>query len=175
MATRPKRTAARRHLWVLCLASVALVAAGCGSSPSAARASSAAGLRAKALRASSTIASSLVGDLGSRLASHGGSLQPCSQRSPLSFYSSTATVTAEAGTSVADYQRQIVPELRRLGWTVTIVDVAKLHTFGGPVRHPIDRIRRGALFGAVNILNIANKTETILFVNTNCFKSSKSE
>jgi hypothetical protein len=172
MAARIGRRAARRPVWTPALLMLALLAAGCGRSDPPAK--SGAAMRSEARQASGAIASSLVGHLGSRILSQGGSYQPCVHSSTRHFYSSVATLTAEAGTSVARYQGQIVPELRRLGWTVTIVDVAKLHTFGGPVRHPIDRIRHGDLFGAVNVLDIGNKTETILFVNTNCFKAAKS-
>jgi hypothetical protein len=175
MASRLTRATGRRRLsrqflpmpW---LASLALVAAACGAGTPASTGSE---MRAAARQAVNAIARSFATDLQSRLASHGSTYQPCSQRSALSFYSTTATITAKAGTSVSRYQSQIVPELRRLGWTVTVVDVAKLHTFGGPVRHPIDRIRRGSLFGAVNVVAGTHQAETILFVNTKCFKPGK--
>lgn len=158
-----------RRAW---LANLAFVATACGSaSPAAPRPSS--DMRVAAVQAVDAITRSFVSDLNSHLASDGGSYQPCSLRA-LSFYSRTATITAKAGTSVADYQGEIVPELRGLGWTVTVVDVATLHTFGGPVRHPIDRIRRGSLFGAVNVVDIAGKAETVLFINTKCFRPNRS-
>jgi hypothetical protein len=119
------------------------------------------------------IAKTFAGDLKSQLASHGGAYQPCSRGSASTFYSTTATMTAEPGTSVGAYQAQIVSELRGLGWTVTIVNTAKLHTFGGPVEHPIDRIRRGSLSGAVNVVDLAHQVETVLFVNTVCVKTGK--
>jgi len=102
----------------------------------------------------------------------GGSYQPCTAGRSQSFYSDSLTMVARAGTTVHQFDSQIIPELRQLGWAVTVVDVAKLHTFGGPVRHPIDRIRDGTLFGAVNVLEIAKKTETIVFVNTDCFTTA---
>jgi hypothetical protein len=155
------------------LAAVSLGTAACGGQKASAHASDGQALHADAVRASRSIADSLVNELQSKLTESNGSYQQCTN-SQRTFYSSTVTATGPAGISVGHYQSQIIPLLRRLGWAVTVVDVARLHTFGGPVRHPIDRIRDGSLFGAVNILKIADKTETIVFVNTNCFTLAKS-
>jgi len=157
------------RLWVVGTTIIALGTAACGGSADPTHASDRATSRADAQRATRLIAGALVSHLHSRVAVEGGSYQPCTTGRSQSFYSDSLTVVAQAGTTVGQFDSLIIPELRKLGWVVTVVDVAKLHALGGPVRHPIDRIRDGALFGAVNVLEIAKKTETIVFVNTACF------
>jgi hypothetical protein len=168
MAAAWSTVRALRRSWIAWTAILAVGAAACGGPQVSAPVRDRRTLRADAERASALIADSLVGHLHSAVKVEGGSYQPCQPGKQQNFYSSSLTVIAPTGTSVEQYQSQIIPELRQLGWTVTVVDVAKLHTFGGPVRHPIDRIREGGLFGAVNILKIAKRTETIVFVNTAC-------
>jgi hypothetical protein len=160
------------RIWVAGAAVLAVATAACGGSGDPPHANDRVAFRANAERATRLIADALVSHLHSRVAVDGGSYQPCTAGRSRSFYSDSLTVVARAGTTVAQFDRLIIPELRKLGWAVTVVDVAKLHTFGGPVRHPIDRIRDGTLFGAVNVLEIAKKTETIVFVNTACFTTA---
>lgn len=169
MAAAWRTVRALRPSWIAWTAILAIGTAACGGPRVSAPVRDRRTLTADAQRASTLIADSLVRHLHSAVKVEGGSYQPCQTGQPQNFYSSTLTVIAHAGTSVEQYQSQIISELRQLGWAVTVVDVAKLHTFGGPVRHPIDRIRGGGLFGAVNILKIAKSTETIVFVNTACF------
>ena len=161
-----------RGLGVAGLAVLAVGAAACGGPDGPAHASDRVTFRASAQRASKLIADALVSHLHSTVMVDGGSYQPCTAGRSQSFYSESLTMVARAGTTVDQFDSQIIPELRQLGWAVTVVDVAKLHTFGGPVRHPIDRIHDGALFGAVNVLEIARRTETVVFVNTDCFTTA---
>ena len=160
------------RIWVAGAAVLAVGTAACGGPGDPAHTNDRVTFRANAERATRLIADALVSHLHSQVAADGGSYQPCTAGRSRSFYSDSLTVVARAGTTVGQFDRLIIPELRQLGWAVTVVDVATLHTFGGPVRHPIDRIRDGALFGAVNVVEIGSKTETVVFVDTACFTTA---
>jgi hypothetical protein len=160
------------------LISVVLLA-GCGS-PSQGRAGTstsrimlaAAHARSRVATASGTLVRTLTdehvaGDRRTR-----GSYVRCSSTSGLAF-SGEVAVRPPRQASLETFERQIAAALHAAGWQVRVVNVSRLHLIV-PVTHPIDRIAKGGLHGAANILrDPATGAQALIFINSPCFAAGR--